>query len=91
MALASVRNLTPHIKSLERKRFISTANKGGKRFFLVHDPAVALQFMIDNGTINDDELFEINSLLSDLKQPPMVAAPIPTSANVTPINKAKGA
>lgn len=42
LRLKGRRNLTPHIKSLEKKKFIATANGGGKKFFLVYDPCVAI-------------------------------------------------
>src|SRR5690348_16135575 len=38
LGLAGRRNLTPHLKELEKKKFISTATGEGKKYFLVHDP-----------------------------------------------------
>ena len=89
--LAGRRNLTPHIKSLERKRFISTATGGGKKFFLVHDPAVALIHLVEDGIISQNDLFEINELLGDLKRDKITATRKDAGVKVTPIKQAKKA
>ena len=60
--MAGPRNLTPHIKSLEKKKFISTVTAAGKKYFLVHDPAVAIAHLLEEGTVTDKDLFEINEL-----------------------------
>lgn len=73
LGLGGRRNLTPHIKALQKKKFITTASGGGKTFFLVHDPRVAIVHMVETGQISEDELFEINELLRDLKQPAITA------------------
>jgi hypothetical protein len=90
LGMAGRRNLTPHLRDLEKKKFIATTTFAGKKFFLVHDPRVAAVHMVESGEIGEDELFEINQLLQDLKQSqitvgPKVAAPV----LVTPIRKAK--
>jgi len=82
------RNLTPHIKSLQKKKFIATAAGGGKTYFLVHDPRVAILHMVETGEISASELFEINELLRDLKQDAIVASEKPKAVPV-PIRKAK--
>jgi hypothetical protein len=89
--LAGRRNLTPHLKSLEKKKFISTATAEGKKFFLVHDPAIAITHMVEDGTISQDNLYEINVLLGDLNRDKIVAVKKEPTAKVTPINHAKGA
>jgi hypothetical protein len=89
--LAGQKNLTPHLRQLERKKFISTATGGGKKFFLVRDPAVALTHMLAEREIPVSELFEINELLGDLHREKI---PIPdkhSDAKVTPITKVKTA
>jgi len=63
------KNLIPHIKSLEAKRVISSRTAMGRKFYLVHDPLVALQHLVNMGEISDDELMEIDSLCEDLGQP----------------------
>lgn len=73
LGLTGKRNLTPHIRELEKKRFISTASGGGKTFFLVHDPRVAITHLVETGTITEAGLYEINEVLADLKQEPIVA------------------
>lgn len=75
--LAGRRNLTPHIRELEKNKFISTASGGGKKYFLVHHPRVAIGHMVETGQINEDALFEINELLRDLKQDQIEAEPKP--------------
>jgi hypothetical protein len=89
--LAGRRNLTPHIKSLEKKKFISTATGEGKKFFLVHDPAIAIIHMVEDGTISQDQLYEINGLLGDLSREKIVASKKDTVTKVTPISQAKQA
>jgi DNA-binding MarR family transcriptional regulator len=89
--LAGRRNLTPHLKSLEKKRFISTATAEGKRYFLVHDPAIAIAHMVEDGTISQDQLYEINTLLSDLHRDKIIAVKKDTATKITPISQAKGA
>ena len=88
--LAGRRNLTPHLKVLEKKKFISTATGGGKKYFLVHDPRVAIEHLVESGEISADELFDINELLSDLNQAPITATPKSAHPKVlpTPIRKA---
>lgn len=87
--LAGPRNLTPHIKALEAKKFIATATGGGKKFYLVHDPRVAITHLVETGKISADELFEINELLKDLKQTSIMAAAKPRVARIpTPIRRA---
>jgi DNA-binding MarR family transcriptional regulator len=89
--LAGRRNLTPHLKILEKKKFISTATGAGKKYFLVHDPRVAINHLVETGEIGEDELFEINELLSDLNQDPITTklkSPTPKLVPA-PIRKAK--
>lgn len=62
------KNLTPHLRSLETKHFISTRTAAGKKYFLIHDPRIAIQSLVDEGKIGEDRLFEINDLLQDLGQ-----------------------
>src|SRR5271157_5496662 len=38
LGLMGRKNLLPHLKSLEQKRFIATHAAAGKTFFLIHDP-----------------------------------------------------
>ena len=79
LGLTSKKNLLPHLESLEEKRFISTAASGARRFFLVHDPRVAIAHLVKTKKIDDRELFEIDDLLKDLGQaptaPPVVNVP----------------
>lgn len=69
--LAGRRNLTPHLKQLERKKFIETRTAAGKKYFLVHNPRVAIQHLVDTGEIDEEQLFEINEVLQDLRQQPI--------------------
>jgi hypothetical protein len=71
LGLSSRRNLTPHIQSLEKKRFISTSTSAGKKYFLVHDPIVAIKHMVKTGELKKADVFEINDLLVDLKRDPI--------------------
>jgi DNA-binding MarR family transcriptional regulator len=91
LGLAGRRNLTPLIKSLEKKKFISTATGEGKKFFLVHDPTVAIIHLVEDGTINQDQLYEINVLLGDLNREKIVAVKKDGTTKITPIARAKGA
>ena len=89
--LAGRRNLTPHLKVLEQKKFISTATGAGKKYFFLHDPRVAISHMVESSEIKSDELFEINELLGDLNQQPITAKPKAAAPKLvlTPIRKAK--
>lgn len=71
LGLTTKKNLLPHIRGLEEKRFISVKITPGRTFFLVHDPRVAIQQLCANGTIKEQDLFEINELYADLNQPPL--------------------
>jgi hypothetical protein len=62
------KNLTAPLKKLEAMKLIATHRAGGRRYFLVHDPRVAIQHLVDTGVIKDDELFMTNELASELKQ-----------------------
>jgi hypothetical protein len=43
----------------------------GRKFYLVHDPKIGLQFLADTGELTDEELQEINNLCIDLGQEPI--------------------
>jgi hypothetical protein len=75
LGLTSKKNLLPHIETLEEKKFISTATSGAKRFFLVHDPRVPIAHLVATRKIDERELFEIDDLLKDLGQGPIMLAP----------------
>jgi len=64
------KNLTPHLRSLESKHFVKTHTASGKKFFLIHDPRIAIERLAQSGKLNDEHLFEINDLLEDLGQLP---------------------
>jgi hypothetical protein len=76
LGLTSKKNLTPYLRSLEEKRFISTKLVSGKRFYLMHDPRVAIEQFLAQKKLSDDELQEINDLYEDLGQP-LVPGPKP--------------
>lgn len=80
LGLNGRKNLTPHLTALEKKKFISTATASGKKFFLVHDPRVAIEHLVETGKINKDELFDINELRHDLNQDAIVAELKPPEA-----------
>jgi DNA-binding MarR family transcriptional regulator len=69
------KNLTRPLKELERKRLITTTRAGGKIYFLIHDPRVALEHLVNSGEIGEDELFLVNELCRDIKRPPISARP----------------
>ncbi len=91
LGLNGRKNLTPHLTALEKMKFISTATASGKKFFLVHDPRVAIQHLVEIGKISKDELFDINELRHDLKQDAITAEPKPPKplTLVPKIRKAK--
>ena len=64
------KNLVPYLRLLESKKLISTRTSMGKKFYLVHDPRIGIQHLIDTGKIVGDELEDLNQLCSDLKQEP---------------------
>lgn len=71
LGLTSRRNLTPHLKGLEAKKFIITRTGNGKKFFVVQNPVEAVKHGLSTGTVTDDLLDEINQLLEDLKRSPI--------------------
>ncbi len=70
LGLSGGKNLTPHLRSPEKKHFIRTCTASGKKFFLIHDPRIAIERLVKAGEINDDRFYEINELLEDLNQTP---------------------
>ncbi len=80
LGLGSTKNLTPYLRSLEQKRLISSKEVLGKKYYLVHDPRVALQYFANEGTINGDELDSMNELCADLGQAPIDVGASPTVA-----------
>jgi DNA-binding MarR family transcriptional regulator len=80
------KNLAAPLKALEKTRLIATHSAGGKRYYVILDPRVAIQHLVDAGTIKGDELFMINELARELKQKPFQPA-----AKVTMIKSAKSA
>jgi hypothetical protein len=75
LGMSGRKNLRPHLRSLESKHFIKTHNASGKKFFLIHDPRIAIERLAQSGKLTDDQLFEINDLLEDLKQIPISKTP----------------
>jgi DNA-binding MarR family transcriptional regulator len=45
------KNVTPHITSLEKRRLIRTHMVKARRYFLVLDPRIALDHMVQTGEI----------------------------------------
>jgi hypothetical protein len=90
LGLAGRKNLTPHLKALEKKKFITQASSGGKTFFLVHDPRVAVEHLVETGAISKDELYDINELRHDLNQTEITAERKPAEPlKLLPLRKAK--
>lgn len=69
LGLQSTKNLGPYLKSLEEKRLISTKTSMGRKFYLVHDPRIGLEYLLNSGRLTQDEIEEINQLCIDLGQP----------------------
>jgi hypothetical protein len=82
LGMSGRKNLTPHLRSLEEKHFIKTHTASGKKFFLVHDPRVAIERLAQSGKLNEHRLFEISDLLEDLGQ-----TPIPNTAKKTGVKE----
>jgi hypothetical protein len=71
LGLTTKKNLLPHLRSLEQKCFIAMRSSGGKTFYLLYDPRVAIRHMIGTGALAESALFEINDLYADLNQEPV--------------------
>ena len=71
LGLMGKKNLLPHLKSLEDKRFIATHTTAGRTFFLIYDPRVAITHLNRTGDLSEHELAEINDLYADLNQNPI--------------------
>jgi hypothetical protein len=74
LGVEGTKSVKPHVRTLENKRFISTRTAAGKKYFLIHDPRVAIEHMVKTGDLTAADLFEINELLRDLKQSTIVVA-----------------
>jgi hypothetical protein len=70
LGLHGTKNLGPYLKSLEAKHLISTRTAMGRKFYLVHDPRVGLQHLLESGRLSQEEIEEINQLCLDLGQAP---------------------
>jgi hypothetical protein len=68
LGLSSRKKLTPHLNALVENRFIESETHGGKRFFLMLHPRFPILHLHKKGLISEDEVFEIEELLRDLKQ-----------------------
>lgn len=68
LGVSGRKNITPHLRTLEKKHFIKTHNATGKKFFLIHDPRFAIERLIQDGEVDSDRIAEMNELLGDLKQ-----------------------
>src|SRR5712692_4552208 len=66
LGMSGRKNLTPHLRSLEEKHFIQTHLASGRKFFLVHDPRIAIERLAQSDKLDDEHVFEINDLLKDL-------------------------
>ena len=87
LGLMGRKNLLPHLKSLEEKRFIATHTATGKTFFLIYDPRVAIAQLLATARLSQQELFEINELYADLNQRPVAATqnnPVPAAEPNSP-------
>lgn len=69
LGLQSTKNLSPYLRKLEAKRLISIRTALGRKFYLVHDPRVALQHLVKTGQLTLEERDEIDQLCIDLGQP----------------------
>jgi len=74
LGMSGRKNLTPHLRSLEEKHFIKTRTAAGKKFFLIHDPRIAIERLAHSSRLNDARLSEIDELLEDLGQEPISKA-----------------
>jgi hypothetical protein len=87
LGLDGRKNLTPHIKELERMGFITTATSEGKKFYLINDPIVPMEHLYRAGALAQSDIDEINDLLETLKQPTISPAELqakPTKGVTTP-------
>lgn len=93
IGLQGRKNLIPYLKKLEKKKLISTKTSMGRKFYLLHDPKVAIAHLVRAGEIGKEELEEINQLCKDLGQPPIVTAEeksgegVPSTVTVDPSNR----
>ncbi len=76
LGLTGRKNLLPHLRSLQQKRFIATHTAAGRTFFLIYDPRVAITHLMGTGELTEQELFEINELYADLSQKPVALSPL---------------
>jgi hypothetical protein len=70
LRLSGRKALTPVLKALETKKLILTATGGGKKFFLILDPRVAIEHLAKSGDLAATDLDEIDDLYEALNQAP---------------------
>ncbi|HYC93618.1 MAG TPA: hypothetical protein VEO54_30720 [Thermoanaerobaculia bacterium] len=68
LGVAAKKHLRPLIADLERKGFIQVASSGGRTYYLILDPSVAITTLRKDGVIDDEHFLEINRLRGDLKR-----------------------
>jgi hypothetical protein len=69
LGLSSRKKLTPHLNALIENKFIESELHGGKKFFLMLHPRFPILHLYRKNRLTEDEVFEIEELLRDLKQP----------------------
>lgn len=71
IGIATKKHLRPLIVELERKGFVRVATAAGRTYYLLLDPAVAIETLRRDAAIADDELADINRLRADLNREPI--------------------
>lgn len=71
LGLTGRKNVIPHLKRLQEMRLIARRNWAGKNYYLILDPRICIENLVATGKLRDEDLYEINELYEDLRQPPV--------------------
>lgn len=73
LGVSSKKHVLPHLRTLEEKRLISSHSANGRKYFLIHDPRIALEHMKDSNQLTEVQVAEIDDLLEELGLAPLGA------------------
>lgn len=62
----SRKNLIPRLRQLEEAELIAIRKSGGRNYYLIYDPRIALGKKISEGGVAEEDFLRINELCEDL-------------------------
>ncbi len=71
LGVSAAKNVRPHLKALEEKGFIRSGRKGGRTYYLMHDPSVAITRLVKRKEMSAEYLRDVNDLRENLGREPI--------------------